>query len=131
VICVHEPCTFLGLDHDAVEDGDLLVDQDGLHGGEVVPVARLHRRAGLECGVGDGVVGRFGHAETLRLRRALWGSTVQASPRRQRALDVYAALFGDDLDPVAVVLDPLVPQTCHDRSSWSLQMVLSEQFNLL
>jgi hypothetical protein len=34
------------------------------------------------------------------------------------ALDAYAALFGDDLDPVAV-LDPRVPQPCHDRSSWS------------
>ena len=73
VIRVHEPRTFLGLDHDAVEHGDLLVDQHGLHGGEVVPVARLHGRTRLECGVGDGLVGRFGHAGTLRLRRACVG----------------------------------------------------------
>ena len=28
-------------------------------------------------------------------------------------LDIYAGLFGDDLDGVADALDDLVPQTCH------------------
>ena len=40
-------------------------------------------------------------------------------------LDVYAGLFSDDLDSVAVALDPLVPQMCHNGYCRSL-----EQLNL-
>ena len=41
------------------------VDKHGLDRGELVPVARLHRRARLERGVSDGVVWRVRHAATL------------------------------------------------------------------
>jgi integrase len=32
-------------------------------------------------------------------------------------LDVYAGLFSDDLDSVAVAVDPFVPHMCHNGSS--------------
>lgn len=45
-------------------------------------------------------------------------------------LDVYAGLFSDDLDSVAVALDPLVPQMCHNGSFRPPEKVPSEQLNL-
>ena len=45
-------------------------------------------------------------------------------------LDVYAGLFSDDLDSVAVALDPLVPHLCHNGSSQPDNNDLSEQLNL-
>ena len=45
-------------------------------------------------------------------------------------LDVHAGLFSDDLDSVAVALDPLVPQMCHNGSSRSDTNALWEQLNL-
>lgn len=44
-------------------------------------------------------------------------------------LDVYAGLFSDDLDSVAVALDPLVPQMCHNGSFRPPEKVPSEQLN--
>ena len=45
-------------------------------------------------------------------------------------LDVYAGLFSDDLDSVAVALDPLVPQMCHNGSFSASEKAPSEQLNL-
>ncbi len=45
-------------------------------------------------------------------------------------LDVYAGLFSDDLDSVAVALDPVVPQMCHNHSSRPDNNALWEQLNL-
>ena len=45
-------------------------------------------------------------------------------------LDVYAGLLSDDLDSVAVALDPLVPQMCHNDSSQPDNNALWEQLDL-
>jgi integrase len=45
-------------------------------------------------------------------------------------LDAYAVLFSDDLDSVAVALDPLVPHMCHNGSSQPDNNALWEQPNL-
>jgi integrase len=44
-------------------------------------------------------------------------------------LDVYAGLFSDDLDSVALALDSLVPQMCHHGSERPLENSDSEQLN--
>ena len=45
-------------------------------------------------------------------------------------LDVYAGLFSDDLDSVAIALDPLVPQMCHNGQIQPDPAATSEQLNL-
>jgi len=44
-------------------------------------------------------------------------------------LDVYAGLFSDDLDSVALALDSLVPQMCHNGSERHSENHDSEQLN--
>ncbi len=55
LVGVDEPGAVRGLHDDAVEHRDQLVDQHGLDRGELVATARLHGRARLQRGVGDGV----------------------------------------------------------------------------
>jgi hypothetical protein len=69
LVGIDEPGAFRGLDDDPVEHRDDLVDQHGPNRGELVTVTRLHGRARLESGVGDGVVGRLRHAISLERPR--------------------------------------------------------------